>query len=92
MNASKALFSIAVVLGSDTLRQYLINYARPFIYSTYMPYSGLALARTSYKQLESEETQKVNVDSSLNIVSNFASLNYSNTDSNVFKEHRTSIS
>ncbi|XP_037040056.1 8-amino-7-oxononanoate synthase-like [Bradysia coprophila] len=56
---SKALAgSGAVIFGSQTLRQYLINYARPFIFSTYMPYSGLALIKTAYKQLESKETVK----------------------------------
>ncbi|XP_037035775.1 8-amino-7-oxononanoate synthase-like [Bradysia coprophila] len=56
---SKALASNgAVILGSETLRLYLINYARPFMFSTYMPFSGLALVKTAYKQLESEETVK----------------------------------
>ncbi|CAO3593039.1 unnamed protein product [Absidia cylindrospora] len=56
---SKALASNgAVILGSETLRQYLINYARPLIYSTFMSFSSLALIQTAYKQLESEETKK----------------------------------
>jgi hypothetical protein len=52
-------FFIAAILGSETLRQYLINYARPLIYSTFMSYSSLALIQTAYKQLESDETKKV---------------------------------
>ncbi|KAI8329845.1 pyridoxal phosphate-dependent transferase [Chlamydoabsidia padenii] len=56
---SKALASNgAAILGSETLRQYLINYARPMIYSTFMSYSSLALIQTAYKQLESGETKK----------------------------------
>ncbi|OBZ84465.1 putative 8-amino-7-oxononanoate synthase [Choanephora cucurbitarum] len=42
----------AVVLGSQTLRQYLINYARPLIYSTFMPYSSLASIKCAYDLLE----------------------------------------
>ncbi|CAO3630188.1 unnamed protein product [Cunninghamella echinulata] len=57
---SKALASNgAVILGSETLRQYLINYARPLIYSTFMPFSSLALIQTAYRQLESDTTKKV---------------------------------
>lgn len=53
--------SVAVVLGFLTLRQYLINYARPLIYSTFMSFSGLALVKSAYKQLESGKTHEVNV-------------------------------
>ncbi|KAI9304637.1 pyridoxal phosphate-dependent transferase [Cunninghamella echinulata] len=57
---SKALASNgAVILGSETLRQYLINYARPLIYSTFMPFSSLALIQTAYRQLESDTTKKL---------------------------------
>ncbi|KAI8077709.1 pyridoxal phosphate-dependent transferase [Halteromyces radiatus] len=57
---SKALASNgAVILGSETLRQYLINYARPLIYSTFMSFSSLALIQTAYNQLESDETKKI---------------------------------
>lgn len=38
----------AVVLGSDTLRQYLINFSRPFIYTTALPESSIAAIRTAY--------------------------------------------
>ncbi|CAO3631566.1 unnamed protein product [Cunninghamella blakesleeana] len=57
---SKALASNgAVILGSETLREYLINYARPLIYSTFMSYSSLALIQTAYRQLESNTTKKL---------------------------------
>jgi 8-amino-7-oxononanoate synthase len=46
----------AIILGSHTLRQYLINYARPLIYTTFMSYPALALIRSSYALLQSGET------------------------------------
>jgi 8-amino-7-oxononanoate synthase len=39
----------AIVLGSDKLRDYLINFARPFIYSTSLPEISLAAIRASYQ-------------------------------------------
>ncbi|KAF2703197.1 PLP-dependent transferase [Pleomassaria siparia CBS 279.74] len=38
----------AVILGSELLRHYLINYARPLIYTTFMSYPALAAIRASY--------------------------------------------
>ncbi|KAI8643942.1 pyridoxal phosphate-dependent transferase [Parasitella parasitica] len=46
----------AAILGSEILRQYLINYARPLIYSTFMSYSSLASIKCAYSVLENEET------------------------------------
>ncbi|KAF1928025.1 PLP-dependent transferase [Didymella exigua CBS 183.55] len=46
----------AILLGSQTLRHYLINYARPFIYTTFLSYPSLALIRTSYDLLRSGGT------------------------------------
>ncbi|GAA5816449.1 hypothetical protein MFLAVUS_009978 [Mucor flavus] len=46
----------AAILGSDVLRQYLINYARPLIYSTFMSYSSLASIKCAYDILESGDT------------------------------------
>jgi 8-amino-7-oxononanoate synthase len=39
----------AVVLGSPSLREYLINFCRPFIYSTAIPPASVAAIRASYK-------------------------------------------
>lgn len=47
---------LAAILGSETLRQYLINYARPLIYSTFMSYSSLASIKCVYDVLENGET------------------------------------
>lgn len=38
----------AVVLGSNMLRDYLINFCRPFIYSTAIPPASVAAIRASY--------------------------------------------
>ncbi len=38
----------AVILGSELLRNYLINFARPFIYSTALPPASIANIQNSY--------------------------------------------
>ena len=47
---------IAMILGSPTLRQYLINYARPLIYTTSMSGASLAAIRASYSLLRQGKT------------------------------------
>ncbi|MFT3824075.1 MAG: 8-amino-7-oxononanoate synthase [Chitinophagaceae bacterium] len=50
----------AVVLGSDQLRSYLINFSRPFIYTTALPESSIAVIRRSYEmfpQMQQERMQ-----------------------------------
>ncbi len=39
----------AVILGSSQLRKYLINFARPFIYSTSLPPSNVSAIAASYR-------------------------------------------
>lgn len=41
----------AIVLGSHTLRNYLINYARPFIYSTALPPMAYRQIKAAYRYL-----------------------------------------
>lgn len=48
--------TLAVILGSSVLREYLINYARPLIYSTFMSFSSLASIKCAYDMLASGET------------------------------------
>ncbi|EUC45316.1 hypothetical protein COCMIDRAFT_95759 [Bipolaris oryzae ATCC 44560] len=47
----------AIILGSHTLRSYLINYARPLIYTTFLSYPSLALIQASYEMLESGRSE-----------------------------------
>lgn len=42
----------AVVLGSTLLRQYLINFARSFIYTTALPPHAIASVKTAYQYLQ----------------------------------------
>lgn len=39
----------AIILGSEKLKKYLINFSRPFIYSTSLPPSAVAAIAASYK-------------------------------------------
>jgi len=41
----------AIIIGPDLLRDYLINFARPFIYSTAMPEGSLIALRKAYLHL-----------------------------------------
>lgn len=60
----------AVVLGSQDLKDYLVNFSRSFIYTTALPPHALATIKYAYKELiiqsESEESQiiklKGNID------------------------------
>jgi 8-amino-7-oxononanoate synthase len=39
----------AIVLGTETLRNYLINFSRPFIYTTALPEISIAAIKSSYQ-------------------------------------------
>jgi len=52
----------AVVLGTETLKDYLINYARSFIYTTFMGYSSLASISCAYQMLEQGVTKEVGLE------------------------------
>ncbi|HEY5326763.1 MAG TPA: 8-amino-7-oxononanoate synthase [Mucilaginibacter sp.] len=41
----------AIVLGGNLLREYLINFARPFIYTTAAPFNQLAAVKMAYQLL-----------------------------------------
>lgn len=47
----------AIVLGSDLLRQYLINYARSLIYTTAAPFHQLATISCAFKLLQTADLQ-----------------------------------
>ncbi|HUM46215.1 MAG TPA: 8-amino-7-oxononanoate synthase [Chitinophagales bacterium] len=53
----------AVVLGSETLRNYLINFARSFIYSTALPYPALVSVRCAYDFLPKADQQRMMLQS-----------------------------
>lgn len=48
----------AAVLGPQVLREYLINYARPLIYSTSLPTHSLVSVRCAYALMQREATQR----------------------------------
>src|SRR5207237_1256892 len=43
----------AIILGSDVLRNYLVNYARSFIFTTALPIHSLVAVKAAYEQLQS---------------------------------------
>ncbi len=47
----------AIVLGSDLLREYLVNFARPFIYTTAAPFHQMAAIKMSYQLLQRSSTE-----------------------------------
>ena len=42
----------AIVLGSNLLREYLVNFARPFIYTTAAPFHQMAAVKMAYQLLQ----------------------------------------
>lgn len=48
----------ASIIGTDLLRQYLINFCRPFIYTTAMDHSSLFKIELAYDQLTSAQTER----------------------------------
>ncbi len=58
----------AVVLGSDTLRNYLVNFCRPFIYSTALPPVSLQAIRTSYELFPRMDEERIRL---LSLISQF---------------------
>ncbi len=47
----------AVILGSQNLKEYLVNFARSFIYTTALSPHSVATILTAYKNLESQKSQ-----------------------------------
>lgn len=51
--------SIAIILCENTLKQYLVNYARPLIYTTFMPPTTLAAIKVVYEHNSSGGVETV---------------------------------
>jgi 8-amino-7-oxononanoate synthase len=65
----------AVVLGSNTLRDYLINFARSFIYSTALPEQTIAHIKSSYELFPSMNKERIELHQLVkNFQSSFSSL------------------
>ncbi|KAF2258480.1 PLP-dependent transferase [Lojkania enalia] len=69
----------AIILGSELLRLYLINYARPLIYSTFMSYPTLAAIKAAYFLLQQGHSEKLASHLRLLVESLFEELNTQST-------------
>lgn len=57
----------AIVLGSALLRNYLVNFSRPFIYSTALPESSLAAIRLAYEIFPSMQAERDHLQQLVNL-------------------------
>ncbi len=57
----------AIVLGNHTLKQALINFARPYIYTTALPFHSLAAIKCSYELLPGLQIQRENLQELIQI-------------------------
>ena len=48
----------AAVLGSELLREYLVNFSRPFIYTTALPFHSLAAIRCAYERMQRSDNER----------------------------------
>lgn len=60
----------AIVLGSDELRNYLINFARSFIYTTAAPFHQLASIKMGYQLLQHANEVKTSLRFNIDLYSN----------------------
>lgn len=51
----------AIVLGSESLRSYLINFARSFVYTTALPPTAIATIRVAYRRMSVMQEQRANL-------------------------------
>lgn len=56
----------AVVLGSQQLKEYLINFSRSFIYTTALPEHAVAFIRASYNIFPAMHTQRLHLQTLVN--------------------------
>ena len=65
----------AVVLGSKILRDYLINFSRPFIYTTALPESSVAVIHKAYSTFPGMHQERMHLQQLIQLFQN-AELNY----------------
>nr|WP_321227395.1 pyridoxal phosphate-dependent aminotransferase family protein [uncultured Psychroserpens sp.] len=61
----------AAILGSNNLRDYLINFSRPFIYTTALPPHSLATVKAAYDELTIQNVNKESQIKNLQLNINF---------------------
>jgi 8-amino-7-oxononanoate synthase len=57
----------AIIVGSALLRNYLVNFARPFIYSTALPEISLAAIKTAYEIFPSMQAERDHLQQLVNL-------------------------
>ncbi len=63
----------AIVLGSNSLRDYLINFSRPFIYTTAMPAAAVKATAVSYSVFPSMSSERKQLDHLIRLFRSLAS-------------------
>jgi 8-amino-7-oxononanoate synthase len=66
----------AVMVGPPMLRQYLINYARPLIYSTALPLTSLLAIRASLRLVFAADDARKTIRGELQPQNQFISITY----------------
>lgn len=78
----------AIILGTDLLRDYLINFARPFIYSTAAPFAHYVTLQVAYRYLLlKKDLQEILLHKSLLLVDNLPSKEQLPSSSNAIAIH-----
>jgi len=67
----------AVICGSDTLKDYLINFCRTFIYTTAPSLSVAAATQKAYKRLESADSARADLENIIKYFQNKTRLTHS---------------
>lgn len=70
----------AAVVGSRALRDYLVNFSRPFIYTTALPFHSLARIKAAY-QLLKEETRMQNLKGIISAFNTIEKTNFIKSES-----------
>ncbi|SEP12228.1 8-amino-7-oxononanoate synthase [Mucilaginibacter sp. OK283] len=65
----------AIVLGSKVLKEYLINFARPFIYSTAPSFHHLASIKMAYQLLNNVEKEIIDLKNNIAYFKNHTNVN-----------------